>query len=69
MILAAKIQALLDGRYNVATDDLSELAPDVLRHRLVLNFEAQAEGTDADEVISEVILQADDETRAEAAAA
>jgi MoxR-like ATPase len=44
MILAGKIIALLDGRYNVAFDDIRAGAVPALRHRLILNFEAQAEG-------------------------
>lgn len=51
MILAAKITALLDGRYNVAFDDLRQAALPSLRHRIILNFEAQAEGVSPDRVI------------------
>ena len=51
MILAGKITALLDERYNVAFDDLRQAARPALRHRLILNFEAQAEGISTDEVI------------------
>ncbi len=56
IILAGKIIALLDGRYNVAFDDLRQAALPALRHRLILNFEAQAEGVTTDAVI-EAILQ------------
>jgi len=55
MILAGKIIALLDGRYNVAFDDLRAVALPALRHRLILNFEAQAEGISTDSVISELL--------------
>lgn len=55
VILAGKIQALLDGRYNVAFDDLRTAARPALRHRLILNFEAQAEGISADAVIAEIL--------------
>jgi MoxR-like ATPase len=55
LILAGKITALLDGRYNVALDDLRAVAPPVLRHRLILNFEAQAEGVTGDKVIEELM--------------
>ncbi|UCC86950.1 MAG: MoxR family ATPase [Anaerolineales bacterium] len=55
MILAGKILALLDGRYNVAFDDLRQAALPALRHRLILNFEAQAEGVTAEEVIAGVL--------------
>jgi MoxR-like ATPase len=55
MILAGKITALLDGRYNVAFDDIRQAAVPALRHRLILNFEAQAEGITADQIISELL--------------
>ncbi len=54
LILAGKIIALLDGRYNVAVDDLRAAALPALRHRLILNFEAQAEGVTTDVIVSEV---------------
>ena len=44
MILAAKIRALLDHRYHVSRDDIKAVAKPALRHRLILNFEGQAEG-------------------------
>jgi MoxR-like ATPase len=55
MILAGKIFALLDGRYNVAYDDLRQAALPALRHRLILNFEAQAEGYDPDAIINALL--------------
>jgi MoxR-like ATPase len=55
MILAAKIGALLDGRYNVAYDDIRQMALSALRHRLILNFEAGAEGITADAVIGAIV--------------
>ena len=55
MILAAKIIALLDGRYNAAFDDIRQAAPSALRHRLILNFEAQAEGITTDAMIETVL--------------
>jgi MoxR-like ATPase len=54
LILAGKILALLDGRYNVAVDDLRAAALPALRHRLILNFEAQAEGVTTDSIITQV---------------
>jgi MoxR-like ATPase len=64
MILAGKIIALLDERYNVAFDDIREAALPALRHRLILNFEAQAEGIATDEVIAQVLehVPQDEET-------
>jgi MoxR-like ATPase len=55
MILAGKIMALLDGRYNVALDDIRQAALPALRHRLILNFEAQAEGVTTDRVIQNIL--------------
>ncbi len=55
LILAGKIMALLDGRYNVAFDDLRAAALPALRHRLILNFEAQAEGVSTDAVLEKLL--------------
>jgi MoxR-like ATPase len=57
MILAGKIVALLNGRYNVAFDDIRQAALPALRHRLILSFEAQAEGVTTDAVIGELLGQ------------
>jgi MoxR-like ATPase len=55
LILAGKIMALLDGRFNVAFADLKLAALPALRHRVILNFEAQAEGISTDDVVRQVI--------------
>jgi MoxR-like ATPase len=55
MILAAKIRAILDGRYHVSREDLAAVAPAALRHRLILNFEGQAEGVQSDAVIENIL--------------
>ncbi|PJF43959.1 MAG: AAA family ATPase [Phototrophicales bacterium] len=55
LILGAKVNALLEGRYNVAFDDVRLIAPAVLRHRLLMNFEGLAEGISADEVIQDLL--------------
>jgi MoxR-like ATPase len=57
MILAGKILALLDDRFNVSQDDLRQAALPALRHRLILNFEAQADGLSTDEVIQTLLDQ------------
>ena len=62
LILAGKITALLAERYNVALDDLRAAALPALRHRLILNFEAQAEGVTPDRIVSELIETVLDET-------
>ena len=51
LILAGKVRALTLGRFNVAIEDLRALALPALRHRIILNFEGEAEGTDADDVL------------------
>lgn len=55
LILGAKVRALLDGRYNVAFEDIEAVLAPCLRHRLILNFEGEAEGVTADLVISEMM--------------
>jgi MoxR-like ATPase len=55
MVLGAKIRALLDGRYNVSFDDVDAVAPAALRHRLLLNFEGQAEGIRPDDIIADLV--------------
>jgi MoxR-like ATPase len=58
LILAAKINAVLDDRFHVATDDIHMVAKSVLRHRLILNFEGQAEGVQADHIIDDLLESA-----------
>jgi MoxR-like ATPase len=55
LILAAKINAVLDDRFHVATDDIRMVAKNVLRHRLILNFEGQAEGVQPDQIIDDLL--------------
>ena len=55
LILGAKIRAILDGRFHVAREDLKSMAKPVLRHRLILNFEGQAEGVSTDDVIDQIL--------------
>jgi len=55
LIIGAKIYALLNGRYNVSFDDLRAIAPAALRHRLLLNFEGQAEGINTDDIIADLV--------------
>jgi MoxR-like ATPase len=55
IVLGSKIHALLDGRYNVSYDDVTAVAPAALRHRLLLNFEGQAEGVQTDDVIADLL--------------
>jgi MoxR-like ATPase len=55
IVLGAKVRALAEGRYNVALDDLKAMAAPALRHRLILNFEGEAEGVDVDHLITQII--------------
>lgn len=55
LLLGGRVMALLNGRFNVAIDDLRALAPAALRHRLLLNFEGQADGIKTDDVIAETL--------------
>jgi MoxR-like ATPase len=57
LILAGKILALVKGRYNVAFADVREAALPALRHRLILNFQAEAEGVPADRIVAEILKQ------------
>ena len=55
LVMAARAMALLDGRSFVIPDDVKALAPDVLRHRVILTFEAEAEGVRPDDVIRSIL--------------
>ena len=55
LISAAKVKALMNGRYNVSYNDINELAYPVLRHRMKLTFEAIAERVSADEIVKMII--------------
>ena len=61
MILGGKILALLDGRYNVAFRDIKTAAVPALRHRLILNFDGEAEGISADAIIAQVLEETSEE--------
>jgi MoxR-like ATPase len=55
LILAGKVRALTHGRFNVSFDDLQAVAAAALRHRLILNFEAEAEGITTDQIIQQIL--------------
>jgi len=55
LLLAAKCRALLEGRENASLDDLKVIAKPALRHRLILNFEGEAEGLNPDRVVDSVL--------------
>jgi MoxR-like ATPase len=56
-LLGAKIRALLDGRFAVSCADVKAVARPTLRHRLILNFEGEAEGIDPDTVIDQILVE------------
>jgi len=51
----AKVRALLDGRFHVSFRDIKEVAIPAMRHRVILNFEGEAEGMTTDMVLEKVI--------------
>jgi MoxR-like ATPase len=55
LILTAKARALLKGRYSVLMEDIQAMAPAVLRHRILMNFKAEAEGITSDKVTAELL--------------
>ncbi|HEX2141092.1 MAG TPA: MoxR family ATPase [Candidatus Limnocylindria bacterium] len=57
IVLGAKIHALLDGRFNVAFSDVQAVAEPALRHRVILNFEGEAEGIGTDSVVRAILAE------------
>ncbi|MEM9645624.1 MAG: MoxR family ATPase, partial [Planctomycetota bacterium] len=55
LILGGKTRALLEGRFHVQVEDIQALAKPVLRHRMVVNFAAESDGTSSDQVIDRII--------------
>jgi MoxR-like ATPase len=55
LMLAGKVRALTHGRFNVSFEDIQAVAPAAMRHRLILNFEAEAEGITTDHIITQVL--------------
>ncbi|MDH7504224.1 MAG: MoxR family ATPase [Verrucomicrobiota bacterium] len=67
LILAGKVRALAQGRFNVSFDDIRAVALPALRHRLILNFEAEAEGVTTDKIIEQVLSEVPENAAAVAA--
>ncbi|MBM3882125.1 MAG: MoxR family ATPase [Verrucomicrobia bacterium] len=57
LILGGKVRALAEGRFNVSFDDLHAIAAPALRHRLILNFEGEAEGVTTDHIVEQVLRE------------
>ena len=55
LILGGKVRALMDGRFNVSQEDIRALLLPALRHRIILNFEAQADGRTTDDLLEEIV--------------
>jgi MoxR-like ATPase len=60
IVLGSKIRALIEGRLNVAYDDVRAVAAPALRHRLILNFDAESTGVTADDVLGQLIISLPD---------
>ena len=60
IVLGSKIRALIEGRLNVAYDDVRAVAAPALRHRLILNFDAESSGVTADDVLGQLITSLPD---------
>ena len=57
LVLAAKVRALLEGRYNVSFEDIRKAYLPALRHRILLNFEAQAENIASDTILAQIVQE------------
>jgi MoxR-like ATPase len=54
-VTAGKIYALLDGRFNVSIEDIRSVALPALRHRVILNFEGEAEGITSEAIVRSIL--------------
>ena len=55
--LASKVRALLDGRFHVSFQDIKDVAIPAMRHRVILNFEGEAEGITTDMVLEKILAE------------
>ncbi len=67
LLLAGKVRALMEGRFNVSFDDVRAVLAPALRHRLIVNFEAEAEGITTDHVLEQVVRDVPTDAQAVAA--
>ena len=56
---ASRVQAFLEGRHYVTPQDIKNIGPDILRHRVLLTYEAEAQELDADDVVREIFNRVD----------
>jgi MoxR-like ATPase len=68
LALASKVRALLEGRYNVSFEDVRRVYLPALRHRVIVNFEAQAEGIETDHVLLQILDAVPEKSEGEKAA-
>ena len=64
LLLGAKVRALTEGRFNVSFDDIHAVALPALRHRLILNFEAEAEGITTDHILDKILSEVPRDSKA-----
>jgi MoxR-like ATPase len=64
LILGGKVRALTQGRFNVSFEDIQTMVAAALRHRLILNFEAEAEGITTDHIIAQILKDVPKNTQA-----
>ena len=69
LLLGAKVRALTEGRFNVSFDDIAAVAAPALRHRLIVNFEAEAEGITTDFVLENILTEVPRDSEASKASA
>ena len=67
LLLGAKVRALTEGRFNVSFDDIAAVAFPALRHRLIVNFEAEAEGITTDDVLDKILSEVPRDSKASTA--
>lgn len=64
IISTARVRAVMEGRYNVAFDDIKYVAPSALRHRFFMNFDAVADGVTAESIINDILVSQMEITKA-----
>ena len=64
LLLGAKVRALTEGRFNVSFDDINAVALPALRHRLIVNFEAEAEGITTDHILDKILSEVPRDSKA-----
>ncbi|MBL7174922.1 MAG: MoxR family ATPase [Desulfobacteraceae bacterium] len=64
LVMAGKVRALLEGRYNASLEDIKAVAKPALRHRIILNLRGEAEGIDTDDIIEDIVGGVPEKVRA-----